>query len=84
MLDNFRESQKQKISDNYHAYCYNFGEPFIYYDKLCKGFYVFLTESNFKEFTNWVCYCPTIDFLDGWLWGAVQANCKRIKPINKD
>lgn len=24
-----------------------------------------------------------IDYLNGWLYGAVQAVCKRISPINK-
>ena len=28
-------------------------------------------------------YCPSLDYLDGWLYGAVQAVNGIMKPVNK-
>lgn len=75
MLDNFKGKQKQKIIDNYLAYCNYFSEPFISYVSGW-GFYIFTNETDLKCFQNWVCFCPSVDFLDGWLWGCVQTVCR--------
>lgn len=33
---------------------------------------------------SWTQYCYNIDYLNGWLYGAVQAANGIMKPINKE
>lgn len=70
--------QKEIISDNLRAFVHNFGEPTIVKEDYGKGFYVFRPGDNPKE-NSWVQYCYDINYLNGWLYGCVQAACGQIK-----
>lgn len=47
-----------------------------------KGFYVY-TDQQRTESGSYTQYCPSLDYLDGWLYGAVQAINGIMKPISK-
>lgn len=66
------KKQKDLINDNLNAYIANFGYIHIEKEAYGKGFYVFTSE-KLKEAGNWAQYCYNIDYLNGWLYGAVQA-----------
>ena len=71
--------QKEIIKDNLRAYVSNFGEVRIEKEEFGKGFYVFSPADS----ESWVQYCYNIDYLNGWLYGCVQAVNKQVKPIGK-
>lgn len=75
--------QNELIKDNLKAYINNFG--YIKIDKAdCgNGFYVYTDEERAKSGTYTQFFC-NIDYLNGWLYGAVQAVNKVMKPIDKD
>ena len=64
--------QKEIISDNLKAYKANFDYISIENEDCGKGFYVY-TSPERKESGSWTQYCMNIDYLNGWLYGAVQA-----------
>lgn len=74
--------QKEIINDNLRAYKNNFGYIEIEKENYGKGFYVFTSEEC-KEQGNWTQYCYNIDYLNGWLYGAVQAANGIMKLIKK-
>lgn len=75
--------QKAIIKDNLNAYIANFGYITIENEECGKGFYVFTSEER-KENGCWTQFCYNIDYLNGWLYGAVQAISGVMKPINKE
>ncbi len=70
------------IKDNLRAYQSNFEYIEIVKEDYGKGFYVF-TSPERKEQGSWTQYCYNIDYLNGWLYGAVQAVNGIMKPILK-
>ena len=76
------KKQKEIIEDNLKAYISNFGYIHIEKEICGKGFYVFTSEER-KEQGSWTQFCYNIDYLNGWLYGAVQAVNKIMKPIEK-
>ena len=74
--------QKEIIKDNLRAYKHNFGYISIEKEDYGKGFYVF-TSPERKEQGSWTQYCYNIDYLNGWLYGCVQAANVIVKPIEK-
>lgn len=75
--------QKEIIKDNLNAYIANFGYISIEPEDYGKGFYIYTDEER-KESGCWTQYCYNIDYLNGWLYGAVQAVNRIMKPINKE
>ena len=75
--------QKEIIKDNLNAYIANFGYIAIEKDDYGKGFYVFISEER-KKSGSWTQYCYNIDYLNGWLYGAVQAANGIMKPVKKE
>ena len=71
--------QKEAIRDNLRAYCANFEPPVIVDADYGGGFYVFRNEEEHKNDGSWVHFCYNIDYLNGWLYGAVQAACGQIR-----
>lgn len=72
----------KKIEKNLNAFINNFGiDPIIYKDK-DKHFLVYLSEEKEKS-DEYVQHCENIDYLNGWLYGAVQAICGQIPKIKK-
>lgn len=70
------QRQKDIIQDNYNAFVANFGELRIEKEDYGKGFYVYLP----ADATTFIQYCYNLDYLNGWLYGAVQAaNRKEFK-----
>lgn len=68
------------IKDNLDAYKANFG--YISIEKRGKSFYVFTDEKR-KADSNWTNVCDNIHYLNGWLYGAVQAANGIMKPIEE-
>ena len=75
--------QKEIIKDNLNAYIANFGYICIESADYGDGFYIY-TDENRKTSGSWTQYCYNIDYLNGWLYGAVQAVNGIMKPINKE
>ena len=74
--------QQEIINDNLKSYIANFGYIVIEKEECGKGFYVFTDETRRKS-GSWAQYCYNIDYLNGWLYGAVQAVNGIMKPIEK-
>lgn len=66
------EKQKETIRDNLQAYEANFGYIKIEKEDYGPGFYVFTSEERYQQ-GSWVQFCYNIDYLNGWLYGCVQA-----------
>lgn len=73
------QGEADKMRDNLRAFSFNFKEPLLrkYKDK---SFAVFMSEEDVDS-GSYVQYCENIDYLNGWLYGAVQAVCGQLgKP----
>lgn len=68
--------EKELIKDNLRAYNANFKYIKIVSADYGDGFYVFTSKEQ-VESGSWTEYCSNIDYLNGWLYGAVQAIHKR-------
>lgn len=68
----FTRAQMEKVRDNLRAYLANFGYLKITKADYGTGFYIFTDEQR-AEFGNYTQYCYNLDYLNGWLYGAVQA-----------
>lgn len=64
----FTKRQQEVIKDNLRAFLANFGTVRIEKEDYGRGFYVFMDNSD-----SWIQYCYNIDYLNGWLYGCVQA-----------
>lgn len=73
----FTAKQQETISDNLHAYLANFETVIIERADYGGGFYVFTNESDHKA-GRYIQFCYNIDYLNGWLYGAVQAVCGQL------
>lgn len=78
-MKNLTKRQQEGIKDNYGAYVANFETPVIMKEDYGKGFYVYRNAQEHKDGVAWVQYCYNIDYLNGWLYGAVQAKCKQLR-----
>ena len=72
--------EQEIIKDNLRAFVNNFGKVRIEKEDYGRGFYVFSP----AESESWVQYCYNIDYLNGWLYGCVQAVNKMVKPTEED
>ena len=63
--------QQELIRDNLRAYLSNFVPIRIERADYGRGFYVYQENDD-----SYIQYCYNIDYLNGWLYGAVQAKCK--------
>lgn len=72
--------QKEVIHDNLRAFVANFGEVRIESTDYGGGFYVFSPADS----DSYVQYCYNIDYLNGWLYGCVQAVHKMVIPVGED
>ena len=79
----FTKKQMGAIHDNLRAYLANFGYLKIVKADYSRGFYVYTDEQR-AESGSYTQYCYSFDYLNGWLYGAVQAANKIMKPINKE
>lgn len=66
------EKEKETIKDNLRSYIKNFDYIKIEKADYGKGFYIYTNEERYVQ-GNWTEYCYNIDYLNGWLYGAVQA-----------
>lgn len=73
--------EKEIISDNLSTYIHNFGYIKIEKEDCGKGFYVYISEERYLQ-GNYTQYCYNVDYLNGWLFGAVQAANNIMKKIN--
>ena len=75
------KKQKKLIADNLKAYKSNFGYIEIIKEACGKGFYVFTSKENLDR-NSWTQFCYNIDYLNGWLYGCVQAANGIMKKVN--
>ena len=66
----FTKNEMEIIKDNLMSFIANFDKPRIERGDDGKSFYVFTDDSD-----SWIQYCYNIDYLNGWLYGCVQAAC---------
>lgn len=74
--------QMKIIEDNLRAYKNNFSYIKIVKEDYGKGFYVY-TDENRAETGSYTQFCYNIDYLNGWLYGAVQAANKIMKKVQE-
>jgi len=67
--------QREKIAQSAAAFAKNFGPVRIESADYGGGFYVHYP----AESDSYMVFCPTIDYLDGWLYGCVQG-VRRVEP----
>lgn len=74
MSDNiFTKEENELIKDNLHAFIANFGDIRLTREDAGKGVYVFYPSTA----ETYIQFCYDIDYLNGWLYGAVQAVNRR-------
>lgn len=75
-MDNMQltRNQQEIIKDNLKAFLANFEPIRIEKEDYGKGFYVFQGDDR-----SYIQFCYDINYLNGWLYGAVQAKCKVIR-----
>ena len=83
MVKFMTQKQKEIIADNLRAYENNFGYIKIVKEDYGKGFYVFTSEERVKQ-GSWTQFCYNIDYLNGWLYGCVQAANGIMKKIDRE
>ena len=72
--------QKKRIQHNLDAYLANFPSIRIEDADYGGGFYVFSP----AESDSFVQFCPSIEYLDGWLYGMVQGVNQIVKPKEEE
>lgn len=78
-----KEQTNTNIADtfrNYNAFKNNFGDIIIIKSKYNKEYYFYRTEEDFKN-DNYFNHTPSKDYVEGWLYGAVQANNSVVRSI---
>lgn len=75
------KKQNEIIADNLRAYKANFGYIQTVKADFGGGFYVFTDEERFKG-GSYTQFCYNIDYLNGWLYGCVQAANNIVKKVN--
>jgi hypothetical protein len=71
-----KNSDKEKIKNAVDAFVKNFGSVTIEDADYGGGYYV----HQIADFGA-IHYCPTIDNLEGWLWGCVQTKNGIVKKV---
>lgn len=77
----FTPKQIEIIKKNLMAYIANMGYIYIEKASYGKGWYIFKSAEDVKNGT-YVQFCENIDYLNGWLYGVVQAVNGIIKADN--
>ncbi len=81
----FTKSQQEKIVSNLKSYLTNFGYLKIEKcDPRCGNGFLVYTDKYRAETGTYTQFCPNIDYLDGWLYGAVQAINLIMEPVPYD
>ena len=75
----FTKNEMEIIKDNLMAFIANFDKPRIERGDDGESFYVFTDDSS-----SWRQYCYNIDYLNGWLYGCVQAANGIMKKIDRE
>lgn len=74
-----KESDKLQIGTVLRAFVKNFDNITIEDADFGKGYFVY--QNGDSTNTNAIQYCPTIDFLEGWMWGCIQAKNGIVKGV---
>ena len=78
-MNNLKQKEQEILADNYRAFIHHFERPVIINEDYGKGYYVFRNKEEYENGGSYVQFCYDIDYLNGWLYGAVQAVCGQIK-----
>jgi len=70
------KKQRETIAQNLSAFIHNFGPIRFERADYGPGFFIYYP-ANAADYMH---FAPSIDYLDGWLYGAVQA-VHRIQPL---
>ena len=76
----FTNRQLETVLENLTAYLHNYGYLRIMKEDYGSGFYLYTDEKRFES-GSWTQFCYNIDYLNGWLYGAVQAVNGIMKPL---
>ena len=74
-MDGLTEMQQKKLRANYKAFVANFGEPRIQKNPCRSGSLLVYWPADAEQHIQ---YCENIDYLNGWLYGCVQARNKLV------
>jgi len=68
-LSQLTKKDLENIKNNYNSFIANFGVPRLVREDYGRGYYVFFPGDS----ESYIQFCHNSDYLDGWLYGAVQA-----------
>lgn len=68
LADVLTKKEREIIKDNLAAFIVNFGVPRLVRADYCRGLFVYMGDSE-----NSIHFAYDINYLNGWLYGAVQA-----------
>ena len=96
----FTKEEQEKIKENLSSYLFNFGylkiekveygsdayQKLIHFEKNCgnEGGFLIYTDKFRAETGAYTQFCPNVDYLNGWLYGAVQAINLFMEPVPYD
>lgn len=69
--------ETEKINKNLKAFNANFEEIKIL--KFYKNYYIFIAKNINSQYSNYIQTTANIEYINGWLYGAVQAKNKIVK-----
>lgn len=75
--EKFKTGEADQLEKNLNAFIFNFSEP-IFHKYKHGAVEVYMTEQQ-TETGSYIQYCDNLDYLNGWLYGAVQAKNGIIK-----
>ena len=70
--------EQEKIERNLKAFKFNFTDE-IKILKINKHYYIFKSEEINEHYSNYIYNSNSIENINGWLYGAVQAKCGMMK-----
>ncbi len=77
-MKELNEKEQQIIERNLKAFKFNFTDE-IKILKFNKHYFIFKAEEVDEQYSNYIYNSNNIENINGWLYGAVQVNCKMIK-----
>ena len=77
-MKELNEKELNIIERNLKAFQFNFTDE-IKILKFNRHYYIFKAEEINEQYSNYIRVTDNINYINGWLYGAVQANCKMVQ-----
>lgn len=77
-MKELNEKELNIIERNLKAFKFNFTDE-IKILKFNRHYYIFKAEEINEQYSNYIQVTDNINYINGWLYGAVQTACKMIK-----